>query len=253
MTVVAQIIENLKKVCSRSRKREQAFFMPLLIEHFGIHRVREYPLYISALTHGSFHDEHTYSHERLQLLNERLEFLGDAVLELVVSDYLFIRFPKMAEGKLTRLRASIVCRDNLNALGRNIGLEKYLRIGIQKSQMGLDVLGNAYEALIGAIYLEKGYAVVRKLLVERVLESGFIDWTSLHGELYDYRSLVLHWAQRKRKNVEYLYEAVSQKPSLFECRLVVDGEEKIRARGRNKKMAGQAVSRIWIETLGEVE
>ena len=89
--------------------------------------------------------------------------------------------------------------------------------------------------------------------MERVLESGFIDWTSLHGELYDYRSLVLHWAQRKRKNVEYLYEAVSQKPSLFECRLVVDGEEKIRARGRNKKMAGQAVSRIWIETLGEVE
>ena len=169
----------------------------------------------------------------------------------MVSDYLFVRFPKMAEGKLTRLRASIVCRDNLNTLGRNIGLDKYLRTGLQKSQMGLDVLGNAYEALIGAIYLERGYTVVRKIFVARVLESGFIDWASLHGELYDYRSMVLHWAQRERKDIEYLYEVVSQKPSLFECKLVVDGETKVSARGRNKKLAGQEAARIWIENLRE--
>lgn len=242
-------VEILKKVCSSLLRREQAFFMPLLIESFGVDRVRDSILYISALTHGSFHGEQTYRHESLQLLNERLEFLGDAVLELVVSDYLCARFPNMAEGKLTRLRASIVCRDNLNALGRSIGLKKYIRTGSPMPQIGVDVLGNVYEALIGAIYLEKGYGTVCKLFVERVLESGFIDWGVLQGELYDYRSMVLHWSQREKKKVEYIYEELSQKPSLFQCRLIVDGDEKLSGCGRTKKLATQEVCKLWVQEL----
>jgi len=249
VTILVRVVQKIKQVCSLPLRREQAFFMPLLIDHFAIHRVHDSTLYVAALTHASFHAIREKGYRKLQLVNERLEFLGDAVLELVVSDYLFARFPNMAEGKLTRLRANIVCRENLNSLARTIGIEDYLRTGLQKtSATGVDILGNAYEALIGAIYLEHGYATVYKIIVKQVLESGFIDWASLHGELYDYRSIVLHWSQREHANIEYVYNELTKKPSLFECKLFLEGVEKACGNGRNKKMAVQAACKSFVET-----
>lgn len=246
---IVSIIEKLKKVCSRPKDREQTFFMPLLISSFGVSKIRNRTLFVAALTHNSFHETSLYNHQELHVLNERLEFLGDAVLELIVSDYLCVRFPCMEEGKLTRLRANIVCRDNLNLLGHSIDLGNFIRLD-SKTCLGENVIGNAYEAIMGAIYLEQGYAYVRRLFVKRVLESGFIDWESLQGELYDYRSMVLHWSQKEKKRVEFIYEILSRTPPLFECTLLVDGEEKIRGCGRKKKLAVQEVCRLWLEELG---
>lgn len=233
----------MNKVCSSLFKRGgQAFFMPLLREHFGIRRIHTSSYYVSALTHSSFHTERPLE----STLNERLEFLGDAVLELVVSSYLYERFPTIDEGKLTRCRASIVCRENLNTLANSIQLGNYLRSRLPVKQLSIDALGNAYEALVGAIYLDQGFAKTQHILVTHLLESSLIDWNILQGELYDYRSLVLHWSQREKKKVEFTYHELSHTPSLFECLIYVDEVVMATAKGRNKKLAGQEACKLLV-------
>jgi ribonuclease III len=217
--------------------------MPLLREHFGIKRIYTSSYYVSALTHSSFHAAHALVSNTL---NERLEFLGDAVLELVVSSYLYERFPTIDEGKLTRCRANIVCRENLNTLANSIQLGNYLRSSLPVKQLSIDALGNAYEALVGAIYLDQGFEKTKCILVEHLLETSLIDWSSLQGELYDYRSLVLHWSQREKKKVEFTYQELSHTPSLFECFIYVDDVVMATAKGRNKKLAGQEACKVLV-------
>ena len=218
--------------------------MPLLREHFGIKKVHTSSYYVSALTHSSFYAEHA---QVTASLNERLEFLGDAVLELVVSSYLYERFPSIDEGKLTRFRANIVCRESLNALANSIQLGSYLRASFPVKHLSFDALGNAYEALVGAIYLDQGFEKTQRILVKHLLETSLIDWTLLQGELYDYRSLVLHWSQREKKKVDFVYNEITHSPSLFECLIYVDDVIAATAKGRNKKLAGQEACKLLVE------
>ena len=218
--------------------------MPLLFDAFGITQVKDTNLYIKALTHTSYRtSKYTTSS------NERLEFLGDAVLEIMVSTYLYHRFPEAEEGKLTRLRSAIVCRENLNNLAQYIHLERYFLTALRISQRNSNILGNAYEALIGAIYLDQGFDYLYKVFTERVLESGFIHWDELQGELYDYRTLILHWSQREHKEVIFRYEEFQQKPPLFECRLLVEDLERAHATGCNKKQAVQKACKLFLKEL----
>ena len=223
--------------------------MPLLHEHFGLSHIHSSTLYQTALTHRSFYAEQSTTPSQEALFYERLEFLGDSVLELMVSTYLYSHFQEMAEGKPTRMRSMIVCRKNLNRIAQHIALEKYIRTKIPLEQLSIDTLGNTYEALIGAIYLDQGFEATQQIVTQYLLENGHIDWKTLQGDLYDYRTIVLHWSQREHKDINFLFEELSHSPSLFLCKILIDTQELAYATGRNKKIAVQEASKYLVEKM----
>lgn len=140
------------------------------LEKTAGYRFRDQELLKTALCHSSYVNEHRMN--RLEC-NERLEFLGDAVLELVSSEYLFAQYPQMPEGELTRLRASLVCEPTLALCAREIGLGEYLSLGRGEERTGGryrdSVTSDALEALIGAVYLDGGFASAKEFILKYVL------------------------------------------------------------------------------------
>jgi ribonuclease-3 len=191
-----------------------------------------------AMTHSSFISEH-----RLNKLacNERLEFLGDAVLEIVVSEYLFTSFSQMPEGEMTRNRASIVCEPTLALCSRDICLGDYLLLGKGEDQTGGrmrdSVTSDAMEALIGAIYLDGGFTNAKEFIYRFILKD-----ISAKQLFYDSKSILQEMVQTQN-NKKLSYEMVSESGpdhnKKFEVRALVDGIEVGHGIGRTKKAAQQ--------------
>ena len=156
------------------------------------------------------------------LNNERLEYLGDAVLSAIVADFLFKKFPFFAEGALTQLRSKIVCRDRLNFLSRKIGLNKQMIIDDKVHAKCAN--GDAFEALIGAIYLDKGYEKTKKIILKIILTH--LDFESIVEEDHNYKSKILSWSQKFRKKVEFSHGKIiyGQQKCFFKAKLYVDGQ-----------------------------
>ncbi len=154
--------------------------------------------YRIALTHKSLSKE-TCGHK---INNERLEYLGDAVLSAVVAEYLYKKYPYEGEGFLTEMRSKIVSRANLNKLAEKIGLKSL--INYNKSQQGIfkSIGGDAFEALVGAIYLDKGYNFTQKVLVKRILNVQ-IDVDALSHQDWNYKSKLIDWGQRARCKISF--------------------------------------------------
>lgn len=133
--------------------------------------------------------------------NERLEFLGDAILDAIVADYLFKTFPTQDEGFLTEMRSKIVSRMQLGKLAQKLGLDQLIKLdgtnGLYRSYMG-----DAFEALIGAIYLDKGYQFTRKILLERIIKHYF-NLDELVNQELNFKSKIIEWAQKERKNLQF--------------------------------------------------
>ena len=204
-------------------------------------------LYELALTHGSFVKRAIES-------NERLEFIGDAVLGAVIADILFKRFPEKNEGKLSKMRSKLVSREALNELGTLLDIPKYLRhkIGITEFNVTNNYIGNAFEALIGAIYRDKGFDFTYDFVVERVLDP-FTDLEELDGEIRDFKSYVIIWAQKNKREFDFEVSRQVQTPEdeqRFIARLFIDGEQVAEGSGRNKKTAQQQAAKRAIPLLG---
>ena len=152
---------------------------------------KSHELYIQALTHKSYK-------KRGGLHNERLEFLGDAVLSSVVAEVLYQKFPKGSEGFLTQMRSKIVSRKSLNRLALEIKLNKLVRY--HKSAAHRSLYGNALEALVGAIYLDKGYYKTVEF-IHKTLLSPHLDINTLVKEVVSYKSKILEWGQQNKKEV----------------------------------------------------
>ncbi len=138
----------------------------------------------------------------LRLNNERLEYLGDAILSAVVADYLFKRFPYKNEGFLTEMRSKIVSRTSLNKLANKLGLVKLISIGGDHQQKGKSAGGDAFEAIIGAIYLDKGYDFTRKVFINRILNVHF-DIDQLIETEISFKSLIIEWAQKEKHEISF--------------------------------------------------
>ncbi len=134
--------------------------------------------------------------------NERLEFLGDAVIEAVTSDYLYIEFPDHSEGFLTQMRSRIVSRQSLNAIAKDLGLHQRLISSTNGSVMQKNVDGDAFEALIGAIYLDKGYDFVNRLLINQIY-AQYLDLNQLLQSETDFKSRLIEWAQKQHHQIEF--------------------------------------------------
>jgi len=138
----------------------------------------------------------------LRLNNERLEYLGDAILSAVVADFLFKRFPYRNEGFLTEMRSKIVSRSSLNKLAVKLGIDKLISVGGEKNRKGKSAGGDAFEAIVGAIYLDKGFDFTNKLLIKRIINVHF-DVEMLVEEEISFKSRLIEWAQKEKRDLAF--------------------------------------------------
>ena len=138
----------------------------------------------------------------IKVNNERLEFLGDAILDAVTADYLFKTFPTKDEGFLTEMRSKIVSRATLNKLSQKMGIDRLIQLDSSSSGTFRSFKGDAFEALIGAMYLDKGYDFTRKIILERIIKYYFnID--ELVNQEVNFKSKIIEWSQREKKQVQF--------------------------------------------------
>lgn len=160
---------------------------------------RRTDIYQIAFIHKSKSQETTNGHK---VNNERLEYLGDAVLGSIVAEYLYRKFPYQGEGFLTVTRSKIVSRANLNKLAQKIGLSQLIQYNKQQQGIFKSKDGDAFEALVGAIYLEKGYEFTRKVIIERVINIH-LDVDAMIHQDWNFKSKLIDWGQKNHKKVTF--------------------------------------------------
>ena len=182
--------------------------------------------------------------------NERLEFLGDSVLDAILSDYLFEKFPEANEGFLTKIRSRIVNREILNQLAISMGIDKILVSNISSSHTTRNLYGDALEALIGALFLDKGFKKTKNLFIKRVFNK-YLNLQTIVGTDTDYKSLVFEWIQKHKTNLTFNHKEeydYKQKKSVFSATLMINDEEFGTGTGASKKEAEQeAAGKAWIK------
>ncbi len=185
--------------------------------------------------------------------NERLEFLGDAVLGSVVAELLFKLYPYKDEGFLTELRSKIVSRVNLNQLGRKLGFEQLIEYDSRILNSGRQgsLLGDAFEALIGAVYLDKGYEFTKNFLINHIIKSH-IDIHTLEKTETNFKSKLIEWCQRHGKDISFDLVANEEGEStkLFTIQTSVDGEVLGLGKEFSKKNAEKLSAEKACEALG---
>ena len=173
--------------------------------------------------------------------NERLEFLGDAVLESIVSDYLFIEFPEQNEGFLTKLRSRIVSRASLNKLAVRIGLDRHIITQGNYSSQQKNLYGDALEAMVGALYLDKGYDFTNRLIINHLL-NRYIDLVDMTEQETDFKSRLIEWCQKNHLKIVFRTgndKEYSSNHPVFYSTVLVDGIEVGHGSGESKKEAEQ--------------
>jgi ribonuclease-3 len=203
-------------------------------------------LYILAFSHKSNSSERSYALQN----NERLEYLGDAILGTIVAEYLFKKYPNSDEGFLTKMRSKIVKRKALNRIGDRMGLDVLLE-ELNNTRLSHSMLGNAVETLVGAVYLEKGYGYTRRFVVNRILRS-YVDVHELEKVDDNYKSQLLEWCQKNGQSVSYklLARYKFEKRDRFKVAVMIDGKRVATADDFNKKSAEQTASERAMQALG---
>jgi len=175
---------------------------------------------------------------------ERLEFLGDSMLSSVIAAYLFKEVPSGNEGYLTKMRSKVVSRKHLNELGKDLNLVSKLKTQIPTDQFGINIHGNLFEALIGAIYLDRGYEYCEKFIYSAVI-NPYIDIENLEGQVISYKSLLIEWFQKKKYRFKYdIYDDTGMEELRhFAVKLWVNDKVIAKARATSKKKAEEKVSK----------
>ncbi len=223
-----------KKLFTRNQPTPIAFQFEEIYKTTGYYPVYSEDNYIKALTHSSYTKKATDK-------NERLEFLGDAVISFVVADALYHQLKGKDEGVLTKARASIVNRKNLNKIGTEIGIPIYLRHKLSEKQLkeSPDTIGNAFEAWIGAFYLDYGLEISMQL-VNGLLMKDFHPEV-FHNTISDYKSYLLEWIQQRKKTYTFSHFTSPDSQDIFRVLLKIDNQEIATGCGKNKKEAEQDV------------
>lgn len=175
---------------------------------------------------------------------ERLEFLGDSMLGTIISRHIYNVVPLGDEGYLTKMRSKIVSREHLNELGKDLNLIQLVESRIPKTHFGDNIHGNVFEAVIGAIYLDRGYKYCEKFINSRVIEP-YVDIEQLEGRVISYKSLVIEWCQKQKKSFQYdIYEDTGNDVlKHFAVKLSIAGNVVAKARATSKKKAEERASK----------
>lgn len=186
--------------------------------------------------------------------NERLEFLGDSVLDAILSDFLFEKYPEASEGFMTKIRSRIVNRDILNQLAVSMEINKLLISNISSGNHTKHLYGDALEALIGAVFIDKGFKKSKRFFIRNVLER-YLDLNTIVKTDTDYKSLIFEWVQKRKINLVFTYNEeydFDHRKSVFTTILRIGKKEYGRGQGSSKKEAEQEASRQAWERLKDI-
>lgn len=198
-------------------------------------------LYIKAFTHRSMN----LKDDKGAAINyERLEFVGDAMLGSVIASYLYNEAPDGDEGYLTKMRSKIVSRENLNQIGQALDLVGLVRSKIPTQNFGDNIHGNLFEALVGAIFVDRGYKQCEKF-IHRNLIHKHVDIETLEGKVISYKSLLIEWCQKEKRTFDYnVYEdSGNDEVRHFSVKLSIDHKVVAKARATSKKKAEEKASK----------
>lgn len=231
----------IKKIFSKNTRLspEDGIFFDELYKILGFQPL-DITHYRRAFTHRSSNKLDENGHP---INYERLEFLGDAMLGSVIAAHLFNEVPTGDEGYLTKMRSKIVSREHLNELGRDLNLIKWVESKVSAQHFGENIHGNLFEALIGAIYLDRGFIWCEKFIHKKVI-TPYVDIPKLEGKVISYKSLVIEWCQKEKKSFQYeIYEDNgTEGQKHFAVKLKIDGRIIARARATSKKKAEEKAS-----------
>ncbi len=232
----------IKSLFSRARNPEEKRVRAWCRQQLGI-TPGDLPLYRQALRHVS-----AVPDDRPDLPdNERLEFLGDAVLDAIIGNLLFATYPDQGEGFLTRMRSKLVSRTQLNVLAKRIGIERVIETTVARAHES-SVPGNALEALIGALFLDKGFDRTRKVVVGLIQQH--FDLKEIEKEDRDGKSRLLEWGQKRRKKVEFVVrEGGGGRGKHYIAEVRINGEVKGTGKGGSKKVAEQDAAQSAFRSL----
>ena len=229
---------------------------PSVLEERIGYKYKNIQLLIDALTHSSFANEMKPKGETV-VFNERLEFLGDSVLSIIVSDYLYRQYPDTPEGDLTRIRASAVCEKTLGKLAMELGLGKFMRLGhgeeLSKGRERISILADAFEALLASIYLDSGSRdAVEYFLMPRVIPEirSFIE----NGKNKDYKTLLQQIVQQERGEIlEYVLvgEEGPDHAKIFTVEARLNSNVIGHGKGKSKREAEQMAAKEALVLFGD--
>ena len=225
-----------------SIKKEDQKIIKAILFLFGFEPVN-INLYKLALLHKSKNKNES---------NERLEYLGDAVLNLIVAEYLFKKYPFKDEGFLTKIRSKIVSRESLNNLGRKVGLKELINFKNvnEYSKNYNSIYGDALEAIIGAVYLDVGFEYCQEYIVKNII-IPYYNFDELVNKTHNFKSKILEWSQKEKKLIKFSTKKIILKnnSSQFESILILENKEISKGFGSNKKSAEKDASRLACEKL----
>lgn len=238
-------LKDIKLFFCREADKELYYFVNI---HLGI-KSPNLLLYREALTHKSALSKRTNGQT---FCNERLEFLGDSILDSVISDHLFTLYPDDDEGYLTKMRSKIVNRKSLNEMAINLCLDRFI-ISSNLEIKNNNALGNAFEALIGAIYMDKGYNFTKKFISKKIL-TPFISFDFLEKVDTNFKSQLIELVQKSRSAISFNTNAEVTDPhgvAVFCSSVLINGVSLCEGEGFSKKEAEQNASKVALKRLEE--
>ena len=209
-----------------------------------------YPTDIHLYEQACLHRSSSICEQGRRINNERLEFLGDAILDAIVADILFHKF-KTKEGFLTNTRAKIVKRESLNEIAVKLGLDNFITYSMRTSSHNNYMFGNAFEALIGAIYLDKGYRYCKKFVETRIIDP-YIDLEKISKEEFNFKSRLIEWGQKHKVDIEFaLIETIVDQDNnpVFQSQALLGGISGGIGIGYSKKESQQNAARIALNRI----
>ena len=223
-----------------SRYKNDGNFFAQIQKILGF-RPKKIEFYKKAFTHRSMNKRDKTG---TPINYERLEFVGDAMVSSIIATHLFNEAPRGNEGYLTKMRSKIVSREHLNELGKELNLINFVESKIPKSNFGDNIHGNLFEALVGAIFLDRGYAYCEKFIYDKVI-IPHVDIAQLEGKVISYKSLLIEWCQKEKKTFDYnVYEDTGNDDLRhFSVKLSINKKVIAKARATSKKKAEEKASK----------
>ncbi len=228
-------IQNILKLRHRKNKKLSNALEPIL----GF-KPKKIHYYERAFTHRSTNKKDEIGNP---FNYERLEYVGDAILGAVVAHYLYVSILDANEGYLTKMRSKIVSRSHLNEIGKGLHLISLLDSKLENSKFGDNIHGNLFEALVGAVFLDRGYSMSEKFIFDSVIDPH-VDINQLEGKVISYKSLMVEWCQKEKKRIKYTrcHDEGVDEVKHFSVTLEIDGKIIAKARATSRKKAEEKVS-----------
>ena len=238
-------VDKIKHLFSKSKDSEHQGLLQFIRKKFN-YRPKDLSLFVTAFTHKSYSNPRENEDS-----NERLEYLGDTVIDLIVAQYLFEKFPNEDEGYLTKVKAKIVNRKMLAQIGGELGLAEHLRYRTGRSIRIQTIEGNALEAIIGAIYLDSNFEKTKKIF-ETCIIQRHINFTVVLEQEIDFKSQLLIWGQKNKFNIsfEIVDEATKENNFIYTAVVVINENKWGMGKGSAKKEAEQQASNETLTLLG---